>query len=315
MTTPTVLQPFRLKTFYASLRGIAILTPWILHLLATDILLSALLPLSYFFPTLVYNASSTLASLVWAGIQTIFTTLNHAPITTSGTRLPDHESAIVISNHISWTDFYLIQHLAQQSYMLSRCRWFAKAQLRHVPFLGWGLWAMGMPLITRNWTHDTAEMTRVFAGPSTHRWPIWLISYSEGTRYTSQKYLETVRWCKANGKPAPHYTLHPRTRGFVATIQALCKGSSVRAVYDLTIAYAKDDAFLVAPSMWTSLSEPRLDRAGWRFHVHAERFGIEIFEGMQEAEIAAWLEDRWQAKARVLEGLKKELDEGRGWGG
>jgi 1-acyl-sn-glycerol-3-phosphate acyltransferase len=172
MTTPTVLKPFSIRIFYTNLRGVSIVAPWILHLLATDVVLSALLPLSYFFPTFVYNVSSRLASLVWRGIQTIFTRFNRARVTTSGTHLPKNESAIVVSNHVSWADFYLIQHLAMQSGMLGRCRWFAKQQLKWVPFLGWGLWAMGMPLISRNWDKDQRELDRVFKGPKTFRWPM-----------------------------------------------------------------------------------------------------------------------------------------------
>lgn len=172
MTTPTLLKPFNLRVFCTYLRGVSIVAPWILHLLATDILLSALFPVSYLFPTFVYNVSSRLAELVWRGIQTIFTKFNRARISVSGTQLPKNESAIVLSNHISWADFYLIQHLALEAGMLGRCRWFAKQQLKWVPFLGWGLWAMGMPLISRKWDKDQRELDRVFRGPKTYRWPM-----------------------------------------------------------------------------------------------------------------------------------------------
>jgi Acyltransferase len=167
-----MLKPFDIRAFYTNVRGVSIVAPWVLHLLATDILLSALLPLSYLFPTLVYNFSSRLASLVWRGIQTIFTKFNRARITVSGTPLPKNESAIVVSNHVSWADFYLIQHLASASGMLGRCRWFSKQQLRWVPFLGWGLWAMGMPMISRDWDKDQRELDRVFKGPKAFRWPM-----------------------------------------------------------------------------------------------------------------------------------------------
>ena len=83
----------------------------------------------------------------------------------------------------------------------------------------------------------------------------------------------------------PKYTLYPRTRGFVATVKELRQSSSIRAIYDFTIAYARGKRFLEAPAMWTTLSESRLDK-DWRFHVHAERFDIEDFAGMSDAEIA-----------------------------
>lgn len=56
--------------------------------------------------------------------------------------------------------------------MLGRCRYFAKQQLKWVPFLGWGLWAMGMPLVSRNWMSDQHEMDRVFRGVVQRQWPM-----------------------------------------------------------------------------------------------------------------------------------------------
>ena len=149
------------------------LLPWLTHLLVADVLLSALLPLSTLFPNLTYSISSSIAESVWREIQIIFTRINRANIIVSGAeKLPSSESAIVISNHVEWTDFYMIQELAIRSGMLGRCRWFAKQQLKWVPFLGWGLWAMGMPLVSRKWMTDQKEMDRVFQGVLQRRWPM-----------------------------------------------------------------------------------------------------------------------------------------------
>jgi hypothetical protein len=133
-----LLKLFNAHVVFTTLRGALIVAPWLLHLFVTDIALSALLPVSFFDPITVYHVSSKLAGLVWLGVQVIFTKLNGARITTSGHALPRHESALVIANHVSWTDFYLIQHLAIQAGMLGRCRWFAKQQLKMgaVPRMG-----------------------------------------------------------------------------------------------------------------------------------------------------------------------------------
>jgi len=61
---------------------------------------------------------------VW--IQWIFEECNGAQIGFSGDVLPKKESAIVIANHVGWTDLYMIQKLAYDSAMLGRCRWFAE---------------------------------------------------------------------------------------------------------------------------------------------------------------------------------------------
>lgn len=154
------------------LRAALHLLPWLLHLSLANTLLSILLPFSILSKTATYNASSLIAGLVWAHIQRIFTSTNKAQIIVSGDPLPSGESAIVVCNHVEWTDFYMIQELALRAGMLGRCRWFAKKELKWVPFLGWGLWAMGMPLVSRKWMEDKKELDRVFAGVVEKKWPI-----------------------------------------------------------------------------------------------------------------------------------------------
>lgn len=56
---------------------------------------------------------------------------------------------------------------------------------------------------------------------------------------------------------------------------------------------------LEAPTMWTTLAEPRLGKK-WRFRVHAERFDIEEFANVSDDEIAAWLGDRSMEKSNRL---------------
>ena len=160
---PTASATFNVPTDVAC---VGLVLPWLLHLLATDILLSLLLCLSFISPSFVYHASSRLAFRVWKGIQGICTEWNGARITTSGQKLPRNESAIVIANHVSWTDFYLIQELAMKANMLPYCRWFAKQQLRWVPFLGWGLKAMGMPSCQGTGTKIRRHCSVFSTGPS-----------------------------------------------------------------------------------------------------------------------------------------------------
>jgi Acyltransferase len=156
---------------FAHIRGVVIVTPWVLYLFLADIALSLLLVFKPFVPDQVYDVSSFIAGSVWSWIQVIFERFNGAQITFSGDGLPEGESAIVVANHVGWTDFYMIQALAIRARMLGRCRYFAKIQLRHVPFLGWGLWAMGMPMVSRNWAKDKYELDRVFAGIVKRKWP------------------------------------------------------------------------------------------------------------------------------------------------
>ncbi|KAJ5042108.1 uncharacterized protein L3040_004666 [Drepanopeziza brunnea f. sp. 'multigermtubi'] len=295
---------------FTSLRGVVIVLPWALSLVVMDCILSLLLPLSAIFPDLVYNASSLVASTIWIWIQFIFEIFNGGIITFSGLPVPANESAIVIANHVSWTDFYMIQALAIRAGMLSRCRWFAKIELRWVPLLGWGIWAMGMPMVSRQWTKDKKELDRVFAGITVRKWPTWLISFSEATRYTPQKAEQAREWCKANNRPIPKHLLYPRTKGFVTTVQHLRKAKHVKAVYDMTIAYEQNNKFLEAPTIWESLSCGGLSsKRGYKFHVHLRRFAVEDLPETDE-ELAKWLETRWVEKGEYLDEKREEWARG-----
>ena len=146
--------------------------PWFVHLLIADVLLSALLPFAFIFPTHTYHLASAIAESVWRGVQRLCEEYNGADIIIAGDELPRGESAIVVANHNEWSDFYLIQAMAIRSGMLGRCRWFAKKALKWVPVLGWGLLVMGMPLVSRRWAEDKEEMERLFSGIKEGRWPV-----------------------------------------------------------------------------------------------------------------------------------------------
>jgi len=288
-------------------RGVALAAPWVAWLFIVDFIVSALLPLKLIVPDAVYDMSSRLAGSVWIWVQYIFTAANGAHITMSGDAPPRGESAIVVANHVGWTDFYMIQAVAVEAGMLGRCRYFAKVQLRWVPFLGWGLWAMGMPLVSRRWDKDRKELDRVFGGIVQRGWPTWLVSYSEATRFTPRKYAESLAFCEANGRPQPQHLLYPRTKGFVTTVQHLRKAPHVKAVYDLAIAYQHGDRFREAPTMWESLSAAGLSSGpgGYRFHVHVRRFLVSELPAT-DAELATWLEQRWVEKGEWLEAKRAE---------
>ena len=138
-----------------------------------------------------------------------------------------------------------------------------------------------------------------------------LISYSEATRYTRAKYVETVAWCKANNKVIPKHTLFPRTRGFIATVNQLRHTPHVRAVYDVTIAYAQRNDFMSTPSFWQTVSVPKLSDT-WRFHVHVERYPLADLPKTDD-ELAKWLETRWVEKGERLEIMRDALARGESW--
>ena len=132
-----------------------------------------------------------------------------------------------------------------------------------------------------------------------------LITYSEGTRFTPKKHAEAVTWCNEHQRPVPKHLLYPRTKGFVATVQTLRKASHVKAVYDVTIAYAKGNKFMSPPSFVQTVNRKHVG-AEWKMYVHVKRHELKSLPQSTD-DLALWLEKRWVEKGERLEDLKTEL--------
>jgi hypothetical protein len=175
------------QSIYRSLRAAGVCTYFATLTLSLNLLQVASMPFYILAPVSVLRFNSLLASLVWRQMISLFERDGGKIIYTSGKSqkhpsdkdlsdsskrrkenqnlnvpcnditgdvIPCEESAIVISNHSSFTDFYLLLSLARKKRMLAASKYFAKESLKYMPIFGWGLWLMGMILIKRNWTND-----------------------------------------------------------------------------------------------------------------------------------------------------------------
>jgi hypothetical protein len=77
----------------------------------------------------------------------------------------------------------------------------------------------------------------------------------------------------------------------------------------MTVAYARRNTFMQAPSFWETISSGDLGRAGYKFYVSVDRFELKELPQTDE-ELARWLEDRWIQKGEKLEKLKNALQLG-----
>ena len=138
-----------------------------------------------------------------------------------------------------------------------------------------------------------------------------MISFSEATRFTPEKYEETRVWCKEHGHPLPKYLLYPRTKGFVSTVQHLRQAEHVKAVYDICIAYQHRDIFMAAPDMLHTFILGKLtERHRYRFHAHVRRFELRDLPET-DVELAKWLEQRWLEKGEWLAEQKERWSKGQ----
>ncbi|CAG8589821.1 782_t:CDS:10 [Diversispora eburnea] len=197
-----------------------------------------------------------------------------AKITFSGDQIPSNESAIVISNHRSYSDFYMLHSVAMRRKMLPHVKYFAKDSLKYIPFFGFGMWLMGMIFIKRNWTEDENHLKKIFKAIKSYAAPIWIVNFVEGTRFRF---------------PVFQNLLFPRTKGFVACVH-------------FTIVYRHITRGLFPPNLFHVHGFPLLSPP-WSFHVHVKRYAIEDLP-RDEEKLTEWVRQKFIEKDALLEDMK-----------
>ncbi|WP_440056175.1 acetyltransferase [Pseudoalteromonas sp. T1lg65] len=125
---------------------------------------------------------------------------------------------LLISNHLSWLDIVVLSALE----LLPAPKFFLKDELKYVPFIGTGAWAMGMPFMKRASKQQIAKNPKL-KGMDVERTkqscknfrdhPTTVINFVEGTRYTKQKH-------KRQGSQFKHL-LKPKAGGVAFALEVL----------------------------------------------------------------------------------------------
>jgi 1-acyl-sn-glycerol-3-phosphate acyltransferase len=209
-----------------------------------------------------------------------------------GDEIPKNDNAFVISNHTGLTDVLFILCLADQNNRLQDLKWFVKDILKFVPLVGWGLWFLNSIFLKRNWTKDRSSIESTFHAVKTHRIPIWLVTFLEGTRLTPVKLKKSQEYAKSLGIQPLQNVLIPRTKGFVASMQGL--EGHLTAVYDITLGYTG-----AVPSLW----DVTLGNVS-PVHVKLKRYDFESLPKGEE-ELSKWALNLFEKKDEELTFFKK----------
>ncbi len=261
-----------------------------------------------FCTLLLVNAVQMASLLVWPFSRAAFRRINRTcadrwwglcvaggrwahgiDVVITGDDVPSGENAMVVCNHQAMPDITFLMFLAIAKQRLGDMKYFVKKQLAWVPGVGWGMLFLDCIFIARNWASDADTIRQTFARINDGKVPIWLISFSEGTRLTAAKLAAAQAFARERGLREPRHVLVPRPKGFSASIQGL--RGHLDAVYDVTIGYVGG-----VPSLWqyTRGLAPRA-------HMHVRRFPIGALpEGADE--LAEWLRERFHEKDELLDG-------------
>lgn len=197
----------------------------------------------------------------------------------SEAELSAEETCIIVSNHRSWTDIFLIQSAIASTGPI--VKFLVKRELVWIPLLGIIFWAFDFPLLKRNATGEgeaerkEADRRRVVDACEVIREsPSAILSFVEGTRFSAAKR-------EAMGSPFT-YLLRPRPGGFAGLIEGLRDCAPV--VLDVTLVYPDKRGFW--RFLGGCLAEPEIEI---RRHSIAE---------IQDAR--SWLTERWTEKDELI---------------
>lgn len=148
------------------------------------------------------------------------------------------KSYLVVSNHRSWTDIFVLQHVFNGK--IPFLKFFLKKELLWVPLLGVAWWALDFPFMKRYSKAYLAkhpekkgkdmETTQKYCERFKH-YPVSVINFLEGTRF---------RESKRDAQQSPYrHLLKPKAGGVGHALSIL--GDSFSEVLDVTLIYPEND--------------------------------------------------------------------------
>jgi 1-acyl-sn-glycerol-3-phosphate acyltransferase len=153
---------------------------------------------------------------------------------------------LVTSNHQSWTDILILQHLLNRK--IPMLKFFLKQELIWVPLIGLCWWALDFPFMKRyskayleknpHKRGEDFENTRQ-ACEKFEQYPVAVFNFLEGTRFTASKHQQ---------QQSPYDNLlKPKAGGIGFVVGAM--GNSIHSLLDVTIAYPQQQV----PGLWQFL--------------------------------------------------------------
>lgn len=222
--------------------------------------------------------------------------------------LDPHQSYLVISNHQSWTDIFVLQHIFKRQ--IPFLKFFLKQELIWVPVLGLAWWALDFPFMKR-YSRELLEKRPELKGKDMETtrkfcqrykdYPVSVINFLEGSRFTPEKK-------KKRGSPYEHL-LKPKAGG-IALVYAVM-GDVLHEVLDVTIVYPEG-----APrKLFWALLSGRLERV----HVKIRRLPVPdnvvgrdyLNDEAYRQEMQTWVNHLWGQKDAEIQAMRNAQKQDR----
>ncbi len=215
-------------------------------------------------------------------------------------------SYLVVSNHRSWADILVLQHLF--NYRIPFLKFFLKKELIWVPLLGVAWWALDFPFMKRysrefvkkhpELKGKDIETTRKYCRKFKNS-PISVINFLEGTRFNYEKHQKQQ-------SPYNHLLL-PRAGGVSIVLSTM--GDVLSGIVDVTIVYPENE-----PPMpfWDFLKGkiPVVVVDVRSLPIPADLVGKNYEDDSDyRKRFQQWVNRIWEEKDRRIEAVLKEYDQ------
>ena len=204
---------------------------------------------------------------------------------------------LVVCNHRSWVDIFVLQHLLNRRIPL--LKFFLKSELIWVPVLGLAWWALDFPFMRRHSDEvlrkhpekrfeDMEAARRACAKFALA--PTSVMNFVEGTRFTAAK--------QAQQRSPYAHLLRPKAGGLAMAVEAL--GDRFDSLLDVTIVYPEG-----APTFWQFMRGDvrRIVVRAARREIPAELHAAQAEGGAQRKRVQRWLAELWRIKDEQISAL------------
>jgi 1-acyl-sn-glycerol-3-phosphate acyltransferase len=214
-----------------------------------------------------------------------------------------HGWYLIVSNHQSWVDIFVMQHLLNRR--IPFMKFFLKRELIWVPIMGLAWWALDFPFLRRHSSEylkkhpgqkgkDFATMRKA-CEKITHS-PTSVVNFPEGTRLTAAKHLRS--------SSSYQYLLQPRTGGMALALNIL--GDKFHSLLNITIVYPDG-----IPNFWEFLCGKvrRIIVRIQQVEVPPQLLhSVDVNEPAFRDAVNLWVNQLWQEKDIQIQSLRKKLD-------
>ncbi|KAK3774602.1 hypothetical protein RRG08_035031 [Elysia crispata] len=223
----------------------------------------------------------------WSGMTV------HLYINEEDFRLIGKEHNMTIMNHKYDIDWLAAWIIAERFGMLGNTKIYGKQVLKYVPLIGWAWYFTESIFLKREWEHDKRIIQKDLQQACDYPdgYPVTLLLFPEGTRFTEKKHIASLEVCRAKGYPELRHVLLPRPKGFIVSMHGL-KGH-FKTIINCTVAFERKG---LAPTLMNILNGKPLVA-----HFHAERLMIDDVPLDTDEICAGWLRDLFKKKDDLYE--------------